>query len=204
MKRVRLEKKAPAKAERKLPIKRYVPEFNEQVERLCKLGVTDHEVAKFFSVTWRTVQNWKNQHPEFFVALQKGKLEADTEVAASLYKSANGYEYQEEQIVKKWRKKYNSQGQVTEAYEVIERIWVTKYAAPVPTSIIFYLKNRRPDLWRDAHLIKTAEDEQQEAEKHEREWKGPEEVQAELKRRGLVVLDGQYTVVSDGSGTPTK
>lgn len=187
VKRVKLNKQQVVKKERKQQAY-FKPEYNEQVERLCKLGVTDHEVARFFNVSFRTVQNWKHDHPEFFEALHRGKLESDTEVAASLFKNATGFTYQQETLVKKWRKKYNNQGQVVEAYEIIERVFVEQHALPNTTSQIFYLKNRRPDLWRDAHLIKADDG------AADKVYTTPDEILTEMKKRGIVMIEGAYTV----------
>ena len=182
---------SPRTAEQQKTRKVFKPEFNEQVERLCKLGVTDNEVAKFFNVGWSTVQKWKKTHPEFFEALQRGKLEADTEVAASLFKMANGFTYQQEQLVKKRHSKTDKKGN-TQTWETIERVYVEQHSLPNPTSIIFYLKNRRPDLWRDVQHIKNPKP--GDPEEGEKIYTTPQDVLAEMKKRGIVMIEGAYTV----------
>src|SRR2546423_8673832 len=78
----------------------FKPEYTRQVEKLCKLGTTDRDLCLFFNVAPQTVENWKKTYPEFFLALMKGKQEADANVAEAMYKNATGYDYYEEQAVK--------------------------------------------------------------------------------------------------------
>lgn len=112
-------------------------EYVEQVEKLCKLGATDKEIADFFCVSETTVNNWKNQHPEFLESLKKGKYIADAEVASKLYHRATGYEHSDTHIS-------NYQGEITKT-EII------KHYPPETVACIFWLKNRQPQKWRDKH-----------------------------------------------------
>ncbi|MDR0754552.1 MAG: hypothetical protein LBF04_04105 [Prevotellaceae bacterium] len=66
----------------------YAPEYAEQVFRLCLLGLIDREIAAFFEIAESTLNNWKLEHPEFLESIKKGKVQADANVAASLYKQA--------------------------------------------------------------------------------------------------------------------
>lgn len=114
---------------------RYKAEFAEQAEKLCRLGATDKELAEFFGVTEKTINNWKGAHPEFLQSLKAGKQMADAEVADKLFQRAIGYSHPDTHIS-------NYQGLITVTP-------ITKHYPPDPTSMIFWLKNRRPDLWRD-------------------------------------------------------
>ena len=112
------------------------PEYNKQAYRLCLLGATDKDLAAFFQVTEQTINNWKKDHKDFFESLKDGKEIADAKVGEKLFQRATGYEHQEDKVF------CNSSGEVTV-------VPTTKHYAPDPTSMIFWLKNRRPDLWRD-------------------------------------------------------
>jgi len=118
---------------------KYKPEYNAQVIKLCKLGATDKDLASFFNVCERTLNNWKLDSPELLQSLKEGKEEADNNVAESLYKRAMGYEHTAVHIS-------NYKGAITQTP-------FTKHYAPDATSMIFWLKNRRPDLWRDKQEI---------------------------------------------------
>jgi len=67
---------------------KFKPEFNEQVEKLCKLGATDEDLAGFFNVDKSTITNWKKVHPEFFASIKKAKMLADMDIAESLHEKA--------------------------------------------------------------------------------------------------------------------
>lgn len=114
---------------------RYKEEFNDQAQKLCRLGATDKELADFFGVAVSTLNLWKKSHPQFSESLKAGKQLADAEVADKLFLRATGYSHPDVHIS-------NYQGEVTITP-------ITKHYPPDPTSMIFWLKNRRPDLWRD-------------------------------------------------------
>lgn len=116
----------------------YKPEFAEQAEKLCRLGATDEELADFFSVTTRTITRWKASHEDFCLALKVGKEPADDRVERSLYAKANGYTFDSVKI-------FNNNGS-----EMV--VPYKEHVPPDTTACIFWLKNRRPDLWRDKVL----------------------------------------------------
>lgn len=117
----------------------YKPEYNEQVEKLCKLGATDKEIADFFNVHEATIHNWKKTEPEFFESVKRGKVIADMEVANSLYNRAKGYEQETVKV-------FQFQGEPV-IVPVIEKI------APDTGAAMAWLKNRRPKDWRDKQDI---------------------------------------------------
>lgn len=110
-------------------------EFVAQARKLCDLGATDEDLADFFSVSIRTISNWKSEQPEFLQALKAGKDQADDRVERSLYQRAIGYTHDATHFS-------SFQGKVTAtAYR--------NHCAPDVVAQIFWLKNRRPDQWRD-------------------------------------------------------
>jgi hypothetical protein len=129
-------KKAKPKKKR-IPRPRYKKEFNQQAYELTALGATDKNLARFFKVTERAINLWKEKHSEFVQSLKKGKYEFDTgKVVSRLLRRALGYQYQEETQT------------LSEGTLVTTKV-VIKDMAPDPTSMIFWLKNRQPDEWRD-------------------------------------------------------
>ena len=98
-------------------------------------GYTDKQLAEIFGVERTTICNWKKDYPEFFNSLKTGKLLADAKVEASLYQRACGYSHPEIHIT-------NYQG-------VIIKTPIIKHYPPDPTSMIFWLKNRDREHWRD-------------------------------------------------------
>jgi len=115
---------------------RYKQELDELAYNYTLLGAKDTELAEFFNASEKTIHNWKKRHKSFLHAIKKGKQRADGEVAQSLFKKATGYEYEEEEA-----KAVAGVG--------VEKVVVKKKVQPDTTSIIFWLKNRQPRLWRD-------------------------------------------------------
>lgn len=114
-------------------------EYCDQVVKLCRLGATDQDIAEFFSVSTTTIDNWKRQHPEFLGAIRAGKIEADVQVANSLFKKATGYVVEVEKVVGQGDKR-----KVVKMNVAIE---------PDTQACVFWLKNRRKDQWRDKQDI---------------------------------------------------
>lgn len=113
----------------------YKEEYNEKVVKLCRLGATDKEIADFFDIEESTLNLWKHAHPIFVESMKKGKIDADANVANSLYKRALGYEHPEDDIKQ-------CEG------NIIITPTIKRYP-PDSTAMIFWLKNRRSKEWRD-------------------------------------------------------
>ena len=113
----------------------YEPKYAEHAEKLCRLGATDFELADFFGVSTRTIYRWKAAHEDFCQSVKAGKELADDRVERSLYNRAVGYSFESEKI-------FHFQGNVTRA-DCVEHV------PPDPGAAMNWLKNRRPDEWRD-------------------------------------------------------
>jgi hypothetical protein len=129
----------------------YLPEYTRQVLVLCAYGATDQELAEFFQVSTRTINRWKITHPEFADAIRRGKDSADDRVQDSLYHRAMGIEYEREQPMKLKKVTYDDKGKKVSEEERIEVVMVKEVIPADTTALIFWLKNRRPDKWRDVH-----------------------------------------------------
>lgn len=112
-------------------------EYVHWAEKMARLGATDADLADALGVCETTINKWKRERLEFCEALKRGKQFSDAEVAEKLFRRATGYEHKAVKIVAD--AKTGAEHQV----EYIERY------APDTTACIFWLKNRRPDLWRD-------------------------------------------------------
>ncbi len=123
---------------------KYRPEFTDQAHKLCLLGATDQEMADFFDVCVATIHNWKNDYPEFFEAVKRGKIIADAHLANKLYQRAEGAEWEEQQAIKV---------KVGAHEERVEIVTVKRAAPPDTTALIFWLKNRQPSKWRDTQSL---------------------------------------------------
>lgn len=95
-----------------------------------------------------TFYRWQNDHGEICEALKKGKAPVDIEVENALLKRATGYTVKIKKPVKiKTKRQLKDKGTIEE--EHIEFVEEEIYIAPDTTAQIYWLKNRRPDKWRD-------------------------------------------------------
>ena len=112
------------------------PEGLLKLEGWARDGLVDEQIAQNIGIAASTLYEWKKQYPEISEALKKGKEVVDRQVENALLKRALGYEYDEI---------------TTEYGKEIKR--VTKQVVPDVTAQIFWLKNRKPDQWRDKQQI---------------------------------------------------
>lgn len=108
------------------------PEGLLKIEGWARDGLTDEQIARNIGITPKTLYEWKNRFRELSEALKKGKEVVDRQVENALLKRALGYKYDEITY---------ENGKETKR--------VTKEVQPDTTAQIFWLKNRRPDKWRD-------------------------------------------------------
>lgn len=112
------------------------PESLVLLEGWARDGLTDEQLAKKMGIGTRTLYEWKEKHPQISQALKKGKEVVDIQVENALLKRALGYKYTEEKV------------EISEkdGKKVVQTV---KHVAPDTTAQIFWLKNRRPEKWRD-------------------------------------------------------
>lgn len=119
-----------------------------RIEGWARDGLTDEQIAGNIGVAERTFAEWKVRFPAITTALKKGKAPADTVVENALYKSATGYYVTIKKPIKiKTKKQLAGKGTIEE--ERIEFVEEQTYIPPNPTAQIFWLKNRKPQMWRD-------------------------------------------------------
>ncbi len=111
------------------------PEVLEQAKNYYALGATDMDVVRFLNICEATLYNWKHQSKEFLEAYKAGAAVCTERVARTLYTKACGYSVKESKIFR--------EGGETVTVEV------DKHFQPDTTSMIFYLKNKDPDNWKD-------------------------------------------------------
>lgn len=113
-----------------------------KVQGWARDGLSNEQIAHNIGITAKTLCEWQNRFSEFRNAIKKGKEVVDREVENAMLKRALGYEYDEvtqEPVTDK-------DTGVTEM-RVTKR--VTKQIAPDVTAQIFWLKNRKPEEFRD-------------------------------------------------------
>jgi hypothetical protein len=109
---------------------------------LYRQGKTDKEIAELTGIGKSTIELWKKTYPEFLDALKTAKDNPDDLVEASLFNLAQGYSCKETKV-------FCAFGKVT-------TVDIIKHYPPDVTACIFWLKNRRPERWREKFQIEDA------------------------------------------------
>ena len=120
-----------------------------RLEGWARNGLTDEMIAHNIGITTTTFYDWKKKYPQFAEAVKRGKEVVDIMVENALLKSAMGYSYDEVTQIG------IEDGETGEKILVPVKV-VTKYVQPNSTSLIFWLKNRKPEAWRDTKNIDAA------------------------------------------------
>lgn len=115
----------------------YNPKYAGTAKKLCELGATDADLATALGVTVPTIWAWRSKYRDFFSAIKRGKDSYDELVERALAQRAVGYSFDCEEIKVVDRE--------------VRRVRVRKHVPPDVTACIFWLKNRRPEQWRDVN-----------------------------------------------------
>jgi len=146
-----------------------------KIEMWARHGLTDKQIAQKMNINVSTLYKWEKEHKEILESLKKGKTPVDMEVENALLKKALGGKatttvYKmvkvDETVLKarrtKFLRKYRVEHPEMTKEELViaaadgvptyERIAITQTETevlPDTTAIIYWLKNRCPDQWRD-------------------------------------------------------
>jgi hypothetical protein len=112
----------------------YRAENAEISRQTCMLGATNDTLAGRFGVCRRTIDNWIATIPDFSDAVRQGRQVADEAVVSALFARATGME-------QKMTKVFHRGQPVTANYTV--------QLPPDVRACIFWLRNRRPEQWRE-------------------------------------------------------
>ncbi len=108
------------------------PEGLLLLEGWARDGLTEEQIAYNMGISRETLRVWKNKYSVISGTLKKGKEIVDIQVENALLKRALGYVSKEQKVTK--------DGKIIE---------LEKEIPPDTTAQIFWLKNRKPDKWRD-------------------------------------------------------
>ena len=121
---------------------KYDPGLHTQlVYWMAQNGLTDEQIAIELHISKATLNNWKNKHAEFLDSINKGKELVNVLVEGSLLKRALGFEYVET------TKTRNKEGKLKTTRKV------TKFIPGDVAAQFIWLKNRKPNEWRDRKEI---------------------------------------------------
>lgn len=118
-----------------------------KIESWARNGLTDEQIAHNMGIRCSTLYEWKKKYSEISESLKKGKEVVDIEVENALLKRALGYKFTE--VTKERVIEYDpTTGEATGSHLVVTKE-VEKEVQPDTTAQIFWLKNRKPEQWRD-------------------------------------------------------
>lgn len=109
---------------------------------LARRGLSDEDIAKSIGISRKTLYRWKAANVPIRDALREGKLAADLAVESALFKKATGFTVTDTKTTSFLDKET---GELVEGKTEV----TTKHVLPDTLAIMFWLKNRRPDLWKD-------------------------------------------------------
>ena len=108
-----------------------------RLEAWARDGLTLEQIAHNCGCSLTTIKDWRNKYPAISAALKKGRDVADIAVENALYKRAMGYTYTETMI------------EESDKDSCRKIRTTTKQVVPDVAAQIFWLKNRKPEQWRD-------------------------------------------------------
>lgn len=146
-------------------------------------GLTNEQIAKKIGVRRQTISEWSKKYPDIADALKKGKEVVDSEIEDSLISVMKKHTITTTQYKMVKKDNFNLKAErskfanaykldhpnatkseiaiaIAENVEVYEKIPVSKTVTevdPSTSAIIFWLKNRRPDVYRDQTFQKLNE-----------------------------------------------
>ena len=154
------------------------PEGLIKIEGWARDGLTDEQIAKKMGISVATLYNWKGKFLEILEALKRGKEVVDRQVENALLKRALGYQYVErksepvqmsneehhalqEAAMKRFKldnpeatmEEIRAHGLSISKYKMIVVEEKTKEVVPDVIAQIFWLKNRKPETWRDKQQV---------------------------------------------------
>ena len=126
------------------------------IEGWARRGLDKQEIAHNMGINPSTLSHWLNDYPQIDQAIKNGKEITDIKVENSLVRSALGFDYEEvtrervcRQVPRLDKDGNEIDGLFDEVYEMETTKIVKKVQPPNPTSMIFYLKNKLPEYYRD-------------------------------------------------------
>src|SRR5882762_2982318 len=144
---------------------KYRGHFVAIAKMLSRKGATDFEIATALGVTRQTFYLWMQTHPKFFDAVKLGKAPPDKRTERSLFERANGYSFPSEEmflvdevIETPAPTAADPKAVVITRTKKVLRVPTVKHVPPSDTAIIFWLKNRRKDKWRDYKAVELSTD----------------------------------------------
>lgn len=106
-------------------------------------GLPVADMCRRMAITESSFYRWRRENEEFAKIVDNSREKVNVEVEQGLIKVALGYYYEETETITD----YNGRTATKTS---------RKYAKPDTTALIFFLKNRRPEQWRNIYNLQVA------------------------------------------------
>ncbi len=190
------------------------------IEGWARDGLTDAQISKNMGISRSTLNEWKKKYPDISDTLKRSKEVVDQEVENSLLKRALGMVTKtttykmvkvDDDVLKVKRERYLNSYKLKhpdlskkellmaaiEAVPTYERIPITENKvelAPDTSAAIFWLKNRKPDVYRDQSFKELNEAQAEKARADVRKATA----EAEIKEAEAKAINGDDEMEDDG------
>jgi Homeodomain-like domain len=145
---------------------KYDPGFNDAVKLLAKHGATQQEIADCLHIDRITLIRWMKRYPELREAIRAGNEVFDARVERALAERAIGF-YADHYVYRPTTDAERAAG----APDFVRVPTKRKYYPPNVTAGAIWLKNRKPNEWRDKP-----------EHEHRVAWKGSAELWDEIAK----------------------
>lgn len=128
------------------------PEGLLKIQGWARDGLTEEQIAHNMGIRRSTLSEWKKKFPDILDSLKQGKEVVDREVENALLNKALGFRVTVKKSYKVKDIIYENGRKIKET-EKIEMVDEEQYIPPDTTAQIFWLKNRKPNEWRDKREV---------------------------------------------------
>ena len=128
------------------------PEGLLKIQGWARDGLTMEQIAEKMKIRRSTLNEWMKKYSDISDTIKNNKDVADRKVEDSLYERALGGIHKVQKTFKLKETYYDEQGRKCEK-EHLETAFDEVYIPGDTTAQIFWLKNRKPEVWKDKRLI---------------------------------------------------
>lgn len=119
------------------------------LEAWARDSLSEEQIAEKMDICSKTLRKWKKKYPELSEALDKNREMADVEVEKALQQKALGYTVAVKKVYKCREIQYSPEGKKISEADVLREGVDEVYVPADMRAQSFWLKNRRPERWRD-------------------------------------------------------
>lgn len=124
-----------------------------RIEGWARDGLRNEDIAAKMGVSPSTFYEYVKKYSEISDAIKRGKAPVDFEVENAMLKSALGHKETVRKPIRLRTTRRKDGMEITE--EHVEYFDEEVYIPPQVSAQIFWLKNRKPDIWRDKKELTT-------------------------------------------------